>query len=157
MVSEACSASSFSSSTPLELSLFQPHWPLSAIVFCLEWSFFPSMPNKYLFVFKIYVYGFFFHAGLFWCKRAVAVFVTIVNPLPGTQQVLSVFVKRMYTCMLEKASYICSVIHNIKEILELRLYQSQSLQKIHEILKWNTWEMFYLGTIYTSVNGFKGK
>lgn len=87
----------------------------------------------------------------------MAIFVTIENPLPGAQWVLSVFVKQMYTCMLEKASYICLAIHSIKEILELRLCPSQSLQEIHEILKWNTWEMFYLGTIHTNINGLKGK
>lgn len=61
----------------------------------------------------------------------------------GIHVYISVFVKQMYTCMLEKASYICLAIH--------------SLQEIHEILKWNTWEMFYLGTIYTNINGLKGK
>ena len=39
--------------------------------------------------------------------------------------------------MHEKASYIYSVIQSIKEILELGLYQSESLQEIHEILKWS--------------------
>lgn len=60
-------------------------------------------------------------------RRAVATWVTIVNPLPGTLLELNKYLWNECICMHEKASFIFSVIQSIKESLELRLYQSKSL------------------------------